>query len=53
MAIDHVTGAIGVGEIESEEKEVRLGIKLLDCFQGSACQMVLGPRSEVCRPLAE
>ena len=53
MAIDHVAGAVGIREVESQEKRVLLGAELFNCFKGSATDKLSGPSEKVSDLLAE
>ena len=53
MAIDHVAGAVGVREVESQEKGVLFGAELFDRFKGCAADGLSGPSEEVSDLLTE
>ena len=53
MAIDHVAGAVGIWEVEGQEKGVLLGAELLNRFKGCATDRLSGPSEKVSDLLAE
>lgn len=53
MAIDHVAGAVGIWEVEGQEKGVLLGAELLNRFKGCATDRLSGPSEKVSDLLTE
>ena len=53
MAIDHIAGAVGVREVEGQEKGILLGAELFDRFKSCATDRLSGPSEKVSDLLAE
>ena len=43
MAIDHIAGAVGLGIIKGERKDIGFGTQLVDRFQSCAADVLAGP----------
>ena len=53
VAIDHIAGAVGMGEVKGQEEVLLLGTELLDGFKRCAADKLFGPSEKVSDLLAK